>query len=93
MLIITKKAAAVLKLAKGTEEVSSDTGIRIGRGPKPIESGIPVGFSFSDEPGPGDEEFEQEGLHFFVEDAIAKSLNGLVLDVHYDNKGPVLVLR
>jgi hypothetical protein len=62
MLIITKKAAALLKIAKATEGVSSDAGIRIGRGPMPIESGIPIGFSFSDEPGPDDEEFEQEGL-------------------------------
>jgi Fe-S cluster assembly iron-binding protein IscA len=93
MLIITKKAAALLKLAKATDGVGSDTGIRIGRGPMPIESGIPVGFSFSDERGPDDEEFEHDGLRIFVEDAFVKSLDGLILDVHYDNNGPELILR
>jgi Fe-S cluster assembly iron-binding protein IscA len=59
----------------------------------PHESGVAVGFTISNDPAPDDEEFEQEGLRIFVEDALVKPLDGRILDVHYASDGPELVWR
>jgi Fe-S cluster assembly iron-binding protein IscA len=90
MLTVTKKAAALLKIARAQEGAGSAAGVHI---LMPFDSGIPVGFSFGNEPDPGDEEFEQQGIRIFVQNALVESLDGLTLDVHYDNEGPELVLR
>jgi Fe-S cluster assembly iron-binding protein IscA len=90
MLTLTKQAAALLKIARAEEGVGSAAGVRI---VMPSESGIPLGFSFSDESDLGDEEFEQQGMRIFVQNALVESLDGLTLDVHYDKVGPELILR
>jgi iron-sulfur cluster assembly protein len=93
MLTVTKKAAALLKAAKAAEGAADDAGIRIRRGVMPNESGISVGFAISDDPDPDDEEFEQEGLRIFVEDALAESLDGRTLDVREADEGLEFVFR
>ncbi len=57
------------------------------------ESEMSVGFAITDEPDPDDEEFEQEGLRIFVEDALVEPLDGLTLDVRVDDDGTELVFR
>jgi len=84
MLTVTKKAAALLKAAKVAQGAADDAGIRIRKDVMPDESGnsgIAVGLAISDGPGPNDEEFEQEGLRIFVEDALVEPLDGRTLDV------------
>jgi Fe-S cluster assembly iron-binding protein IscA len=93
MLTVTKKAAALLKAEKAAEGAADDAGIRILRGAMPDESGIAVEFTITDDPDPDDEEFEQEGLRIFVEDALVEPLDGRTLDVREADEGPELVWR
>jgi Fe-S cluster assembly iron-binding protein IscA len=94
MLKVTKKAAAILKAAKAAEGATGGAGIRLRRGAIANDSGnLTVGFAISDEPDPDDEEFEQEGLRIFVEDALVEPLDGRTLDVRDANEGLELVFR
>ena len=94
MVIVTKKAAAVLKAAKAAEGASPDAGIRILKGTIPDEPNtLTVGFAITDDPRPDDEEFEEQGLRIFVEDALIEPLDGRTLDVREANDGPELVWR
>jgi iron-sulfur cluster assembly protein len=89
MLTVTKRAAALLKAAKAAEGVADDAGIRILTGATPNESGkLAIGLTITDDPEPDDEEFEQEGLRIFVEDALVEPLEGRTLDVRDANEGP-----
>jgi Fe-S cluster assembly iron-binding protein IscA len=94
MLTITKEAATLLTALKVGGGAPNDAGIRILSRGVPDRSGeIAVGFAISDGPEPDDEEFEQEGLRIFVEDALVETLDGSILDVHYASEGPELVWR
>lgn len=93
MITVTKKAAALLKATKAAKGAADDAGIRIRRGVMPNESGISVGVAITDDPDPDDEEFEQEGLRIFVEDALIEPLDGRTLDVREADDGPELVWR
>jgi Fe-S cluster assembly iron-binding protein IscA len=59
----------------------------------PNDSEIAVGFTISDDPDPDDEEFEQEGLRIFVEDALVEPLDQCTLDAREADEGPELVFR
>jgi Fe-S cluster assembly iron-binding protein IscA len=93
MLKVTKKAATLLKAAKAAQGAADDAGIRIQRGVMPNESRVAVGVAISDDPDPNDEEFEQEGLRIFVEDALVEPLDGRTLDVREADEGPEFVFR
>jgi Fe-S cluster assembly iron-binding protein IscA len=94
MLTVTKKAAALLKAAKAAEGATGGAGIRLRRGAITNDSEkLTVGFTISDEPDPDDEEFEQEGLRIFVEEALVEPLDGRTLDVRNANEGLELVFR
>ena len=94
MLTVTKKAAALLKAAKAAEGATGDAGIRLRRGAIPDDSGdVAVGLAICDEPDPNDEEFEQEGLRIFVEDALAEPLDGRTLDVREADEGLEFIFR
>jgi Fe-S cluster assembly iron-binding protein IscA len=93
MLTVTRKAAALLKAAKAAQGATNDTAIRIRRGTVSADSGISVGFAIGDEREADDEEFEQEGLHIFVEDALVEPLDGLTLDARMDDDGTKLFFR
>ena len=92
MLIVTKEAAELLKAAKVGGQAPDHAGIRIRRGAASSEPGrVAVGFTISEEPDPNDEEFEQEGLRIFVEDALIEPLEGRTLDVRDTSEGPELI--
>jgi iron-sulfur cluster assembly protein len=94
MLRVTTKAAELLKIAKAAGNASDHSGIRIQRGVVSDEPGrVAVGFAISEDPDPDDEEFEQEGLRIFVEDALIESLDGRTLDVQEASEGPELIFR
>jgi Fe-S cluster assembly iron-binding protein IscA len=94
MLTVTKKAAALLKAAKAAEGATNEAGIRIRKDATVDDSGmLAVGLVITDEPEPEDEEFEQQGLRIFVEDALVEPLDGRTLDVRDANEGPELIWR
>jgi Fe-S cluster assembly iron-binding protein IscA len=96
MLNVTKKAAALLAAAREAEGGSPSAGIRIRHGTSREQSGsgtVAIGFTVSDEPQPDDEQFEQNGLRFFVEEALIEPLDGRTLDVSDVGDGPQLVFR
>src|SRR5258708_27823401 len=97
MLTITKEAANLLTALKVSQGAPDDAGIRILS--RDVANGsngsgkVAVEFAISDDPAPDDEEFEQEGLRIFVEDALVETLEESILDVHYASEGPELVWR
>jgi len=97
MLTVTKKAAALLKAAKAAEGAASESGIRIRRGSLAGDSGErgqAVGFTIAEQPFPGDQESEQNGLRIFVDEQLIEVLDDRTLDVWNENdEGPELVFR
>jgi Fe-S cluster assembly iron-binding protein IscA len=94
MLMVTRKAAAVLKAARSEAGAAGDSGIRIRRGTMPEQPGaVAIGFSIAEAPNPEDEQFEQQGLRFFVEDTLIEPLEGRTLDVREASEGPELIFR
>jgi Fe-S cluster assembly iron-binding protein IscA len=96
MLTVTDKAVAVLKAAKATHGAPPEAGVRIVQGTAPDGSGrqaLTVGFAISDDPAPDDEEFEQNGLRFFIQDELVDPLDGRTLDVRDVDYGMELVFR
>jgi iron-sulfur cluster assembly protein len=94
MLTVTKRAVELLKATKAAKGVEENSGIRIRRGAMPDDSEkIGIGLQISDEPRPGDDELEQEGLRIFVEDALIDPLDGRTLDVRDSEEGPEFVFR
>jgi Fe-S cluster assembly iron-binding protein IscA len=84
MLTVTKRAAARLKAAKAVQGAGPETGIRIRRvaaAKGAGESAQTVGFTVAEQPGPGDEESEQNGLRIFVDEQLVEILDGRTLDV------------
>jgi Fe-S cluster assembly iron-binding protein IscA len=90
MLKITSKAISVLKAtAKSKAGVSDNAGIRITRDAGSRQDGtIRVGLDVCDRPEAGDAEFEEDGLHIFVEDAVKEPLEDRTLDVRNEEESP-----
>ena len=96
MLTVTKKAAAILKAAKAAQGAPGEAGIRIVQGKVADDAGkqtVTVGFAISDDPGPDDEQIEQDGLRIFVQDSLVEPLDGRTLDVSEEDEGPELLFR
>jgi Fe-S cluster assembly iron-binding protein IscA len=86
MVNVTNKAAAVLKAAKAAQGAAADAGIRIRQKMIANEARTVVGFALTAVPASGDEEFEQDGLRFFIEESLVEPLNGRTLDVIETNQ-------
>jgi Fe-S cluster assembly iron-binding protein IscA len=80
MINITRKAADVLKAATAAEGAAAGAGISIRRSVVANEAKSVVAFAITDNPASGDQEFELEGLRFFVEDSLVEPLDGRTLD-------------
>ena len=96
MLKITSEAASALKVAKTTTGAPENAGIRIWRAENPPDRTgrtVAVALAFAEEPEPGDEEFEENGLRIFLEDALLQPLDGRILDVSEANEGAGFVFR
>jgi Fe-S cluster assembly iron-binding protein IscA len=93
MVNVTRKAAALLKAAKAAEGAVADAGIRIRQGMVANEAKSVIAFAITEDPASGDEEFEQGGLRFFVEESLVEQLNGRTLDVIDTSQSFELVWR
>jgi Fe-S cluster assembly iron-binding protein IscA len=96
MLIVTDKAAAVLKAAKSVQGAPLEARVRIVHGTRFEDSGkavLTVGFTISEDPAPEDEELEQSGLRIFVEAALVQPLDGRTLDARDWDDGPEFIFR
>jgi iron-sulfur cluster assembly protein len=94
MLTVTKRAVDLLKATKAAQGVEESSGIRIRRDAMPDGPGKSgIGLQISDEPRPGDDELEQEGLRIFVEDVLIDQLDGRTLDVRDSDEGLEFVFR
>jgi Fe-S cluster assembly iron-binding protein IscA len=97
MLTVTKKAAALLKATKAADGAAPEMGIRIRRSAvtKGFGEGVQaVSFAVVEQPSPGDEESEQNGLRIFVDEQLIEILDGRTLDVwNESDDGPELVFR
>jgi Fe-S cluster assembly iron-binding protein IscA len=96
MLTVTKKAAALLKAAKSAVGAPSGAGVRIVRGGTTEQEdtqAVKVGFAISEDPIPGDEALEQDGLRIFVDENLVDPLDGRTLDVGYAEGAPELIFR
>jgi hypothetical protein len=98
MLIVTSDAVTVFKATKASLEAQLEAGIRILVSHAPANhssngNGVRnLGFAIDDDPALDDEEFEQDGLRFFLEPDLADTLDGHILDVEDTPDGPSLVL-
>lgn len=95
MLIVTSDAVTLLKATKTSLGAPMEAGVRIIASPSTNHSSnnvLNLGFAIDDGPAFDDEEFEQEGLRFFLEPDLADTLDGRVLDVEQTADGPSIVL-
>ena len=90
MLTVTKKAAELLKAVKVVEGAGRESGIRI-RGSAiardAAERAQMVGFTIVEQPSPGDQESEQNGLRIFVDEQLIEILDDRTLDVSNEGEG------
>ena len=94
MLTVTKEAATLLKAAKAAEGASDDAGIRIQTAIiSARDKTIAIRLAVADEPGPGDQAIEQQGLRIFVEGALIDTLADRTLDVRDAHERVELVFR
>ena len=90
MLTVTKKAATVLKAVQAVEGAGRETGIRIRRSAIARDSGgrtQALSFAIVEQPSPGDQESEQNGLRIFVDEQLIEMLDGRTLDVSNEGEG------
>jgi Fe-S cluster assembly iron-binding protein IscA len=95
MLIVTRDAVTVFNAAKASLGAPTEAGVRIIASPSANHSSksvLNLGFAIDDDPAFDDEEFEQDGLRFFLKPDLADTLDGHVLDVEETSEGPSMVL-
>lgn len=84
MLQMTTRAAALLNQIRSTSDIPVDAGVRVyaeeGTGDR-----VSIGVGFIDNPMPGDQVIEQEGVKLFVAPEVAAPLDNTIIDVTRDN--------
>lgn len=92
MLEITRGAAALLTELRQDQDVPEDYGLRVF--PETDQPGeVTIGLGFTDQPAPGDEVAEQEGMKVFVAQELAAPLDDAAIDVTRANGTPQLIFR
>ncbi len=80
MLQMTQAAATLLNEIRSTSEIPAQAGVRVY--PEKLgESEVSIGVGFVDDPMPGDQVSEQEGIRLFVAPEIAGPLDATKIDV------------
>ncbi|HEY3669977.1 MAG TPA: hypothetical protein VGN51_03505 [Acidimicrobiia bacterium] len=91
MLQVTARAATILKEARSRRGVPETFGLRVAQSTSNSQS--PVHLEFTEEPAPGDQVGEANGLRLFVAPEIAEPLTEQAIDAHGTEAGSDLVFR
>ena len=92
MLEITHGAAALLTELRKGQDVPDDYGLRVF--PETAEPGeVTIGLGFADQPVPGDQVTEADGMKLFVAQELAAPLEDATIDVAQENGEEQLVFR
>ena len=93
MLQVTARAATILKEARSQRGVPETFGLRVAQPTPSSNSQSPVHLEFSEEPAPGDQVSEANGLRLFVAAEIAEPLSEQAIDAQGAEPGSDLVIR
>ena len=86
MLEITHDAATLLTEIRRGQEVPDTYGLRVF--PESTEPGaVTIGLGFTDEPDPGDQVTEQDGMRVFVAPELATPLEDTAIDIAPGSNG------
>jgi Fe-S cluster assembly iron-binding protein IscA len=88
---VTARAATLLKQERSQRGVPESFGLRIAQSES--DSRSPVHLEFTQEPAPGDEISETNGLRLFVAAEIAEPLTEQAIDTKQSDHGANLVIR
>jgi Fe-S cluster assembly iron-binding protein IscA len=92
VLNMTSDAAALLREARSAAEVPDSFGVRV-FAEQDAASGVSIGLGFAEEPFPGDQVSEQEGMRLFIAKEVAEPLSSTTIDASKDDGEPRLLLR
>jgi Fe-S cluster assembly iron-binding protein IscA len=84
MLQMTTRAAALLNQIRSTSDIPVDAGVRV-YAEQATGDQVSIGVGFIDNPMPGDQVIEQEGVKLFVAPEVAAPLDNTIIDVTRDN--------
>ena len=91
MLQVTARAATILKEARSQRGVPETFGLRVAQPTSNSQS--PVHLEFTEQPAPGDQVSEANGLRLFVAAEVAEPLDEQAIDAQGAEPGSDLVLR
>ena len=87
MLQVTARAATILKEARSQRGVPETFGLRVAQPTSNSQS--PVHLEFTEEPAPGDQVSEANGLRLFVAGEIAEPLTEQAIDAAGASRDPI----
>jgi Fe-S cluster assembly iron-binding protein IscA len=79
VLNMTSDAAQLLREARNAAEVPDNYGVRV-FAEQDAAKGVSIGLGFAEEPFPGDEVSEQEGMRLFIAKEVAEPLAATTID-------------
>jgi Fe-S cluster assembly iron-binding protein IscA len=91
VLTMTTDAVHLLREARSAAEVPDCYGVRI-LGEQDAATGVIMGLGFAEEPFPGDQVTEQEGMRLFGAREVAEPLSATTIDASKDDGEPRLLL-
>ena len=91
MLQVTARAATILKEARSQRGVPETFGLRVAQPTSNSQSTVHL--EFTEEPAPGDQVNEANGLRLFIAPEIAEPLTEQAIDAQGAELGSDLVLR
>lgn len=80
MLQMTTRAAELLNQIRSSSEIPNDAGVRV-YAEQATDDQVSIGVGFIDNPMPGDQVTEQEGVRLFVAPEVAGPLDRTMIDV------------
>lgn len=93
MLQITEAAEQAIRLIRDDSELPDSTALRIAPIPAP-DSGVAIGFAFTDGPDPGDLTIsDKEDFRVYLAPDLTRAFDGAALDATASEEGVELELR
>ena len=92
MLEMTNRAATLLTELRRNSDIPDNAGVRV-YGESTPEGQASLAIGFTEEPVPGDQVTETNGIKLFVAPEVAAPLQDAVMDVTGENGGSQLIFR